>query len=92
MVSDLFKICSDILNFIFDLRLVDVPLLIFYVGLCGMFGYCVSMIIIGFPCSVWEAVTKKKIPDEKQDKVIKILSICLFVIFLLGLLYDLSTK
>ena len=90
MVSDFFKICSDILNYIFDLRLVDAPLHVFYVGLCGIFGYCVSMIIIGVPCAVWEAITKKKV--KRQDKVIIILAICLSVIFLLGLLYDLSTK
>lgn len=83
-----FRFLIDALTYIINLRIVDIPLTIFYVAVIALIGYCTSMLLIGFPCSIWEAITKKKVKPEKQDKVIRIVAICLFVIFLLRFLYE----
>lgn len=92
ILQGIFNAFASILDYVFNLRIADIPYFLFIIGISGGIGYCLSLIIIGFPCSIWEAITKKKISDEKQDKVIKIVAICLFTIILLLTLYDFSTK
>lgn len=63
---------------------------IVYSALSIAYGYCAAMILIGFPCSVWEAITKKKINDDIRDKIIKIVTICLSIILILRLIYEMQ--
>ena len=83
-----FHFLIDALTYIINLRIVDIPLTIFYVAIIAFIGYCASLFLISFPCSIWEAIKKKKVNSEKQDKVIRIVAICLFVILSLRLLYE----
>lgn len=48
------------------------------------FGFCyiISMIVIGFPCTVIESLFKTKISEELQSKLIMILSVILLCYFL----------
>lgn len=80
---------KEILTYIINIKLFDVPLLLAYLAVSAVIGYCASAILIGVPCSIYEAITKKKV---NNDKIIKIVAIC-FVVLLYGrILYELSTK
>lgn len=61
---------------------------IVYSVLSILFAYCGAMILIGFPCSIWKAITKKKVNDDIQDKIIKIATIFLSIILILRLIYE----
>lgn len=87
----LLYIIIDMFCYIFNLRISDIPLHIAYVGVIAVIGYCVSMMIIGIPCAIYESIKKKHITDEIQDKIIRIVAICLDVILGVILLYELST-
>ena len=79
----LFHATLDILDYILNLRIVDIPLTIAYIGVIALMGYITSMIIIGFPCSIIESITKKKpFTFERENKIIRIVSICIDVIIL----------
>jgi hypothetical protein len=81
----------DMIRYIFSLRISDILLHIAYIGVIAMVGYCVSMILIGFPCSLIESIAKKKIiSDELENKIIRIVTICLSVVLTIILLYELS--
>lgn len=60
------------------------------IALLGVVAYCISLFVIGFSISLWEAITKKEAPQDKQDKVIRIVALCLFIIFTIKLLQDWS--
>lgn len=88
MIKRIIDILGNIFSYIANIKLFDIPLLIAYLAVSAMVGYCASLILIGIPCSIYEAIAKKKVNDEK---VIKIVAIC-FVIVLWGrLLFELST-
>lgn len=88
VVSDIVHLIIDVIYRILDIRIIDIPLIIAYVGVIAMIGYIASLIIIGFPCTIIEAITKKKIPDEIQNKIIRIVAICLDVILAIMLLME----
>lgn len=88
IIKNAFYFIVDIFDYIFDLRITDIPRIIAYIGASALIGYCTSLILIGFPCSVWEALTKKKVNDEMQKKVIRIVAIILFVLLLLQFLNE----
>ena len=54
-----------------------------YIGLILCIGYVLATILIGFPCSVWEAVTKKEMDYDKKQKVIYFLAICLDILLVI---------
>ena len=88
MIKRIIDILGNIVDYIFNIKLFDVPLLIAHLALSAVVAYCASLILIGFPCAIYESISKKKVNDEK---VIKIVAIC-FVIVLWGkLLFELST-
>ncbi len=90
-MENVFNVVSNMLSFIFDIRLFDVPLYLFYIGISCMIGYCISMFLIGFPCSIWEAITKKKVNEEGREKIVFILTVCLSIAFILRVLYEKTT-
>lgn len=71
----------SIIDRILNIRIVDIPLVIVYCGVTIMIGYIASLFIIGFPCTIIEAITKKKIPDEIEDKIIRIGTIIFSSVF-----------
>lgn len=87
-MKNIVEIAMDIISYIFSIRIFDLPLHIFYVAIAGVVGYCTSMILIGVPCSIYEAITKKEVDDEKQNKIIRIVAICLGVALFLRLIYE----
>lgn len=72
-----FEIILDVLALVF----IDFPLLCFYILIAWMIGYFISNFIIAFPCSIWETVTKKKINEDIQNKIIHIATICIGIVF-----------
>lgn len=56
---------------------------------CGI-GYILALIFVGFPCTIYESITKKKIDEEKEKKITKIAWVCFSVILNLRLFYELA--
>ena len=81
MIKSVFEIVSNILGYIFDIRLFDIPMIFLYVLISGGIGYCTALITIGFPCTIYEEITKKKINDETESKITAIVAICVSVAF-----------
>lgn len=75
-------------KFEFALELTQLPYYLLELGVVAMFGYIAAMILIGFPVSVWEHFTKKKVKKEAEGKVIFYATIFFTVIFVLLLLYE----
>lgn len=92
MIKRIIDIFGDILDYIFNIKLFDVPALIAYLAVSAGMGYCAALILIGFPCTIYESITKKKINDDIENKVIKIVAICFVIILWSRLLYELSSK
>ena len=89
MIKRIIDILGTILDYILNIKLFDVPLMLAYLAVSAIVGYCASLILIGVPCSIYETITKKKV---NNDKIIMIVAIC-FIILLYGrLLYELATK
>lgn len=83
LFKTLFHATLDIFDYIFNLRIVDIPLTIAYIGVIALIGYIASMIIIGLPCSIIESTTKKKpFAFERENKIIRIVAIFIDVIIL----------
>lgn len=59
--------------------LLDAPNKILILGVMIAVFYCASMIIVGFPTSIWEAVTKKKANEALEKKVIIAVTILLII-------------
>lgn len=76
----------DIIDNIINLRIIDIPIIIAYGGVTIGISYIVSFFVVGVSCSIIEALTKKKVPDEKQEKIIRIFTACLSIIFIIYLL------
>lgn len=92
MKREIFEIIGDMVKYIVNIRLIDLPDLIVDVGLSALVGYCAAMILIAFPVAVYETITKKNVNDEIEDKIIKIVAICFFIILLCWLLYESSLR
>lgn len=88
----MFEFIGKIFTYIINLKLSDVPLLVAYLGISAGTGYCASLILIGFPCSAYEAITKKKINKDIENKAIKIVAICFVIVLWIIILYELSSK
>ena len=88
MDKGIFEFVWDMLSYILSIELSQIPLHIAYVAIIGLVSYCGSMILISFPCSVYESITKKKINDDIQDKIIRIVAICLGIVLFTRLLYE----
>lgn len=92
MIKNIFEIIGGILSYIVNIKLFDVPELIAYLAVYAVFGYCASLILIGFPCSIFKDITKKKINEDLENKITRIVAICFVVILWTMLLYHLSTE
>ena len=57
--------------------------------MCGL-AYCISLFLIGFPVAIWEWITKRKVNEEQEEKVIKWATIILSIVFVIRLLYDMA--
>lgn len=79
----------ELLHYILGLEISDILMLAVYLAVICVIGYIASMLIIGLPCSVIETLSKKKIPDETQDKIIRIVAIILDVVLFIKLLQEL---
>ena len=86
-----FDIFVEIVTYIFDyllnIKLFEVPSLLFYVFLIAVVGYCAALMIVGIPCSIFEKITKKKVREDIEKKIIVFVSICLSIAFVMLLAY-----
>ena len=66
----------------------DLPRLLFYIGIAGGAAYCVTLMTVGFAMAIWEAIRKKNINDDLKDRIIRIVTICLFIVICVLLFYQ----
>lgn len=74
--------------FKFTLELTQLPYYILGLGVVVLIGYIAAMILIGFPVTLWEHFSKKKVNKDAEDKAIKYATIFFTVIVVLRLLYE----
>ena len=81
MFRDLLDVVTKALEDLFTIRLIAV-------GVIAGISYCVTMLLIGLPVTLWERFTKKKVNSNIEDKVIKIATIIIAIAFALAVLYQ----
>lgn len=91
-MENIFSFVVDILSYILNLRLTDIPLLVAYIGISIAIGRCLGIIVISFPISIYEEFAKKKVDYEKQENIINKVSACITIIIILFMLCGLATK
>lgn len=92
MIKSFFAIVGEVLSYIINIELIEIPRLIGYLAITAVMSYCVALILIGFPCGIFQDITKKKINDDIENKVTRIVAICFVIVSWAMLLYQLSTK
>jgi len=85
MGKQIFSSVINMIDYIVDIRWYELPLNILYLGLIIGYGYCVALITIGFPCTIIEAILKKTINKEIENKIIKVASGFFSIAFLIGI-------
>lgn len=81
-------VVRNMFTYIFTIKSSEILLHIGYLGVICLVSYCSSMILISFPCSIWEKLTKKKIYYDAQEKAIFVVTICLIIVLVLCFLYQ----
>ena len=84
----LLKFLGEALRYILSIELVEIPFHIAAVAVAGIVGYTAAMLLIGFPVSIWEHFSKKKVNSEKEKKVIRLVTIIVAVAFILTLISE----
>lgn len=83
MEKNLFEKALDLIVFLFE-----APYRILYLMVLGGFGYCGALMLVGVPVSIWKHVTKKKVREDIERKVIIVVAVCLTIAMFLRLLYE----
>ena len=78
----------DIFGYIISIELHEIPLHIAYAGVCFLIAYVIESILLGFPVTIFEAITKKQIPFDTKEKISFRITIILGVAIMLQLLYQ----
>lgn len=91
MIDRCMNALRDMLYYILDIRLFDVPRCIAYLGICFLIAYIAESIIFGIPIAIWEAVTKKKLSFDKKEKFDFRITIIFGIALILQMLYDCAT-
>ena len=86
--KDIFEIIDEVLDYIVNIKVVDLPYNIAMVGAVLCASYCISMFVIGFPCSLWETITLQKLDDKKKNKVIRTVATLLAIVMLIMLICE----
>lgn len=77
-----------VIDFLVNAKIIHIPVIAMYVLAIGFVAACTSYIIVGFPLSVVEVITKKKMSSNTQDTIIFRVAVILFVIFSLRLITE----
>lgn len=91
MIGRVTNAIGDMLYYIVDIRLFDVPRIIAYVGVCFLVAYIAESIIFGIPIVIWEAVTKKKLSFDKKSRFDFRMTMIFGIALTLQLLYTAAT-
>lgn len=91
MIGHAVNALGDMLDYILDIRLFDVPRIIAYVGVCFLVAYIAESILFGIPIAIWEAVTKKKLSFDKKEKFSFGMTIVFGLVLTLQMLYTAAT-
>ena len=59
-----------------------------YLGIIAMYSYCAAMILIGFTCSIWEAITKSKVNGDVKQNIISKVAILIGIVLVIRFLYE----
>ena len=90
-MNDIFNIISEILDYILNLKLFDIPLHLLYAMMIIAMGHCIGMIIVGFPISIYEELAKKEIKNETKEKIEWCVSVFFIIILSIAFLYSFAT-
>lgn len=82
------EIVSEMISYVLNITISEIPIHIAYVAISGLLGYVTAMIMVSFPCAIWEGLTKKKVNDDAQEKAICVTAIVLFIFILIYFLYE----
>lgn len=77
MEKNVFDVVGNTIRYFANVRLGDLMRILFYIGISAGIGYCAALITIGFPCTFYEEITKKKINDEIESNITLIVAMCL---------------
>lgn len=77
-----------LLNYLFDMRLIEAPRNIFYLGITIFLGQIASRTIIGFPMVIWEEITKKKVPFDLGEKIMNRGAVVMTIVIILIIVYS----
>ena len=67
----------------------EAPYQLLYLLVLVCFSYCAALILIGFPCSIWESITKKKVNEDIEKKVITVATV---IIVIAVIIWDANQK
>lgn len=52
--------------------------ILYLIVFIGIF-YCAALIVVGVPTSIWEAITKKKVKEDIEKKIVIAVTILLII-------------
>ena len=85
MGNEIFISIKNMVDYILDIRWYELPKNLLFIGVIIGIGYCAALIVIGFPCSIIEAIIKRKLNEGVVSKIITVVSVCFIIVFLLEL-------
>lgn len=88
MERGILQVANDMFSYLLSIEVSQLPYHIAMIGVSAMMSYIAALVVIGFPCSVWEAITKQKIKDEVEDRITRFATILITILLILLLLYD----
>ena len=85
MIETILGSIINIAEYILDIRWYELPYKLLYLSIPILFGYCTAVIVFCFPLSLVEAITKKKLKDEIESKIVKVLAALFSIVFFVAL-------
>ena len=76
---------KNAIGYILDIQWHELPYKLLYLSIPIVFGYCTALIVFCFPLSIVEAITKRKLKDEIESKVVTVLATIFSIIFFIAL-------
>lgn len=80
-------IISYIVDYILNIKLFEIPALLFYILAITTISYCCALILVGFPCTVLKEKLKASINEDVERKITIVVSVCLAIAFVMLIVY-----
>lgn len=72
MIEKIIHILITDISYILDIKLADLLYNCFLVGLLISAAYCISLLIVSFPLCIYNALFKKQISSDLEEKIMSI--------------------